>query len=252
MHEITGGREKNTAFTVPKGIAHLLRQITRYENYNERDEALRCRKPGIGCRDAPRAFNSRLIRLLKEHGLVPAMHDPQLMVLHKKGQLILITAIHVDDLKIAGVSHETKSLIKILEEKFGKLNYNESKFTNCGIAHERKPDGSIVVDQDEYIKAFKPIHPKHYNHLTKHTECSPRSQALYRSLLGAVAYPGLTQAWVLVYIISLQRATQRPTVAHIKRPNASTREFQRRPQKVVLLYDVLRHYTVIFRLIIFS
>ena len=233
MHEITGEPEKNIAFTVPKGTAHLLRRIPGYENFNEREEALRCLKPGTGCRDAPRAFNLRLTRLMKEYGLVPTMHDPQLMMLHKDGQLILITTIHVDDLKIAGLSHEIKNLIKILEEKFGKLTYNENKFTNCGITHERKPDGSIVMDQDEYIKAFKPIHPKHYNHLPKDSECSAHLQALYWSLLGAVAYSGLTQAWVLVYIISLQRATQRPTVAHIKRLNALTRELQRRPQKLV-------------------
>ena len=77
MREITGEPEKNIAFTVLKGVAHLPRRIPGYENFNEREEALRCLKPGTGCRDAPRAFNLRLTRLLKEYGLIPIMHDPR-------------------------------------------------------------------------------------------------------------------------------------------------------------------------------
>ena len=155
------------------------------------------------------------------------------MMLHKHGQLILIATIHVDDLKRAGVLREIKNLIKILEEKFGKLTYTENKFTNCGITHERKPDGSIVVDQDEYIKAFKPIHPSATITCQKIVSAHPTCKRCTGVYLGAVAYSGLTQAWILVYIISLQRAIQCPTVAHIKRLNALTRELQRRPQKLV-------------------
>ena len=69
--------------------------------------------------------------------------------------------------------------------------------------------------------------------ISRRTHNAPStSERLYWSLLGAVAYSALTQAWVLVYIISLQRVTQNPTVTHVKRLNALTRELQRRPQKL--------------------
>ena len=67
----------------------------------------------------------------------------------------------------------------------------------------------------------------------KMTSASNTSEHYIGVLLGADAYSALTQAFVLVYIFSLQRANQIPTVAHVKRLNALTRELHRRPQKLV-------------------
>ena len=232
MNKLTGEPEKHISFTVPAGTAKHLRRIPGYEDFDERTEALKCLKPGTGCRDAPRAFNLRLINILKELGFRASLYDPQLLMLHKKGTLVLAITVHVDDIKMAGMKSEIDSLVKTLEGHFGKLTYQESEFTNCGICHKRLPDGTITLDQTEYLSALKPINPKHYANLQKDAQCPEHLRALYWSLLGAVAYSALTQAWVLVYIISLQRVTQNPTVTHVKRLNALTRELQRRPQRL--------------------
>ena len=232
MNKLTGEPEKHISFTVPAGTAKHLRRIPGYEDFDERTEAPKCLKPGTGCRDAPRAFNLRLINILKELGFRASLYDPQLLMLHKKETLVLAITVHVDDIKMAGLKSEIDSLVKTLEGHFGKLTYQESEFTNCGICHKRLPDGTITFDQTEYLSALKPINPKHYASLQKDAPCPEHLRALYWSLLGAVAYSALTQAWVLVYIISLQRVTQNPTVTHVKRLNALTRELQRRPQKL--------------------
>ena len=100
------------------------------------------------------------------------------------------------------------------------------------MTHTRAADGTVTMDQDEYIAAFKPISPKYYQHLKAKDECPERLKdlkALYWSLVGAVAYVSMTQAWVLVYIVALQRKTHSPQVVHVKRLNNLCKELQRRP-----------------------
>ena len=76
MNKLTGEPEKHISFTVPAGTAKHLRRIPGYEDFDERTEALKCLKPGTGCRDAPRAFNLRLINILKELGFRASLYDP--------------------------------------------------------------------------------------------------------------------------------------------------------------------------------
>ena len=46
---------------------------------------------------------------------------------------------------------------------------------------------------------------------------------LYWSLLGALAYSLLTQFWLAIYVVPLQRNTKKPLVIHIRRLNAIVR-----------------------------
>ena len=81
MNKSTGEPEQHLSFPVPAGTAKHLRRIPGYENFDERKEALKSLKPGTECRDAPRAFNLRLINILKELGFQPTMYDPQCLVI---------------------------------------------------------------------------------------------------------------------------------------------------------------------------
>ena len=56
---------------------------------------------------------------------------------------------------------------------------------------------------------------------------------LYWSLLGALAYSLLTQFWLEVSPVSLQRNTKKPVVIHIRRLNAVVRVAQQRPAKII-------------------
>ena len=229
---LTGEPIKQIAFTIPKGTAQHLRCVPGYSGFDEHRHVLSCLKPGTGCRDAPRAFSMRLMSILKKHGLESTLYDPQLMTLFRNGTLVLVISIHVDDIKFAGEKVEVDKLIKILEAPFGKLTLQQNKFTNCGMTHERFPDGSIDMHQNEYIAAFKPIHPKYYQGYSPDAPCNEHQQALYMSLLGAVAYTSLTQPWILVYITALQRKNKQASISDIKKLNALTRELMRRPQKL--------------------
>ena len=232
LETITGEPRKHIAFTLPTNTANLLRQVPQFRHFNERTHVLSCIKPGTGCRDAPRAFSLRLMRLLTDFGLVSSLYDPQLMMLHRDKQLQLLISVHVDDIKFTGDEVEVQRLMTMLQATFGTMVINKNVFTNCGMCHERQADGAIHLHQDEYIKALKCIHPKHYNHLRAEDPCDSKLQALYMSLVGAVAYSTLTQAWVSVFLVALQRRNKQATVADVRRLNAVTRELVKRPQRL--------------------
>ena len=141
-------------------------------------------------------------------------------------------SIHVDDIKFTGHQPEIENLLNFLEITFGKMTA-QFKFTNCGMTHERNSQEDILMHQDDYTKAFKPINPKHYQHLDRETDCSEHLQSPFMSLLGAVAYTSLTQAWILVYIVALQRKNKQAKVSDVKRLNAPNRELMKRPRKLI-------------------
>eukprot|EP00438_Fugacium_kawagutii_P025194 Skav218080 [mRNA] locus=scaffold3382:13254:23272:- [translate_table: standard] len=235
LSQLTGQEERIVHFTLPHGSAAILRRIPGYENYDERYHVLRCVKPGTGCKDAPRAFNLKLAGVTRSPkiGLKPLSADPECEVKHKGGKLVLILVKHVDDIKIAGEEEEVQLLLKALEETFGHSDRNDNNFTCVGIHHVRKADGTISLDQDEYISALKQIQHPDITGRPQEELCTETVKRLYWSLLGAVAYTLLTQHWLAIYIIALQRQTHKPQYQHIRKLNSWVKALQKHKIKVI-------------------
>jgi hypothetical protein len=215
-------------------MALMLKQIPGYESYDERIHCLECDKPGTGSKDAPRAFSIKLASVTrsKQVGLVPTTFDSELEVKHRmvqgKPKLVLMIAKHVDDIKVTGEPDEVKLLMNELEKVFGKLAVTKNEFTNCGVHHKRYPDGSITLDQNEYIKALIPI--KHPELDSMHdAPASEELLSLYRSLLGAVAYTQLTQHQMACYIVALQRVSHKLTIEDVRKLNVVTKKLKAHP-----------------------
>ena len=163
LEMLTGEAPREVCFTLPRGMAQMLKLIPGFETFDERIHCLECDKPGTGSKDAPRAFSIKLSAVTRSAklGLKPTTFDPELEVKHKDGKLVLMIAKHVDDIKVTGEVQEVKTLMTELENVFGKLTVNRNEFTNCGIRHRKHKDGTITLDQDEYIRALIPItHPE--------------------------------------------------------------------------------------------
>ena len=240
LAEATGQEERVVHFTLPSGSAQILRRIPGYENYDERYYVLKCLKPGTGCKDAPRAFSMKLAGVTRsaEVGLKPLAADPECEVKHVNGKLVLILVKHVDDLKIAGEEREVRLLLQALEKTFGKSDRNNNNFTCVGIRHSRSEDGTITLDQNEYISALKPIQHPDITGKPMDEPCTDVVMRLYWSLLGAVAYTLLTQHWVAIYIIALQRQTHKPQYQHIRKLNSLLKVLQK--QKAVIVYPAMK------------
>ena len=96
-----------------------------------------------------------------------------------------------------------------MSEVFGELDYREKEFVCTGVRHRQTEDGSVVMDQTDYIKAFKPVaHPQLVG-APAEAETTPAVHAEFISLLGAVAYALFTQQWISVYVVALQRKTKK-------------------------------------------
>ena len=157
IEETTGEKERHILFSLPKGAAALLRKIPGFEDFDERYECLRCIKPGTGTKSAPRAFSLKLSKITRGPvcRLKPITHDNEFEVRHDQGKLTAVATKHVDDVKLGGEKHIIKDeILPELERVFGKLKYHENNFLNTGIQHKRLEDGSITLDQDDYIKAL--------------------------------------------------------------------------------------------------
>ena len=248
IQDLTGETEREVHFTLPPGAAAHLRKLPGYETFDERREVLKCVKPGTGLKDAPRAFSLKLAKCTRspEIGLRPTLYDSELEVKHVSGNLVLMVAKHVDDLKVAGEPAEVDRLIQCLQSEFGKLTFHENVFTNCGLRHRRLDDGSVQLDQDEYISAMKPIRHAELTGRESNAYCTPEVHGLYQSLLGAVAYALLSQSWAAVFIIALQRKTAQPQNLHVRRLNIVLSAMQKLKAKTVFPAMVCSRKLLVF------
>jgi hypothetical protein len=238
LQELTGDEPREVCFTLPKGMAEIIRTLPGYEDYDERIHCLQCDKPGTGSKDAPRAFSVKLASVTRspQIGLRPTTYDPELEVKHKlrngKMQPALLIAKHVDDLKITGEPHEVQLFMEGLEKVFGKLTTTKNEFTNCGVRHRRLKDGSLTMDQDDYIKALIPIAHKDLVGKAQNEPATPELESLFRSLLGAIAYTQLTQHQIACYVVALQRAASKLTIGEIRRLSVLCKRLQKKPLSI--------------------
>ena len=109
----------------------------------------------------------KLVRVTRspECNTKPTRCDPELEVKHQvsdthgtaTSDIVLMLSKHADDLKIAGQKQHVDGLISHIESVFGKMKGDYDDFTNCGVHQHRSADGTVTLDQDEYINGLIPI-----------------------------------------------------------------------------------------------
>ncbi|CAE7940212.1 unnamed protein product [Symbiodinium sp. KB8] len=148
--------------------------------------------------------------------------------------------------QIAGEASEVDALIKYLESGFGKLTYQEGTFTNCGLQHIRMPDGSVQMNQHEYIKAMRPIHHPELTGRRSDEPCTAEVHSLFQSLLGAVAYCLLSQSWAAVFVVALQRRTTNPLNLHVRRLNLLLAALQKQKCSLVFPSMTCKQHVLVY------
>ena len=227
LADATGEKERDVFFILPPGSATVLRQFPGFADYDESRHCLQCIKPGTGTKDAPRAFSMKLNRVTKKHGLQSTSYDPEF-----EFTKTIRTAKHVDDINMTGTDSGINEYIKLVEATFGTCKVNRHNFTCVGVRFQKTDDGDVILDQDAYIKTMRPIIHADLTGADPETEATKPVQDMFVSLRGALAYTALTQAWILVYIVSLQRV-QIPSYGDVRRLNAVVRKLQQVPKRLV-------------------
>ena len=87
------------------------------------------------------------------------------------------------------------------------------------------------MDQDEYIKTLRPIVSAELTGAKAEETATKNVADQFVSLRGALAYTTLAQAWIQVYIVSVQRV-QLPPNLDVRRLNAIVRKLQKEPKKL--------------------
>ena len=95
-----------------------------------------------------------------------------------------------------------------MEAVFGALSWSEKSFPGVGIRHAQLEDGTVELDQDDYIEQLTPVSGPILYGRPPEEASGPELRHAFRSLLGAVAYSLITQHWISVYIVALQRKSQ--------------------------------------------
>ena len=227
LAEATGEKERMVCFKLPPGSATQLRKFPGFEDYDETIHCLQCIKPGTGTKDAPRAFSLKLRKTTKTIGLVSTSYDPEFEI-----RKDLLTCKHVDDITMGGKEQSIDQYTKEVEKIFGKCKMNKRQFTNCGVRYTMLDNHDIALDQDEYISTLRPIVSSELTGAPADKDATKNVTDLFVSLRGALAYTTLTQAWIQVYIVSLQRI-QQPKNIDIRRLNAVTRKLRQEPKKLI-------------------
>ena len=220
IEQMEGEIHREVQMTLPPGSVQVLRQIEGYEDFNEVTEVLRMLRGGFGLKDAPRLWQKMLQMVLERTGVVSLTIEAKLYVLRKDGQIRLVMSSHVDDLK-GGGDDETRTLIlTCLEKEFGKLKVQYGTFECIGIMHEQDKDTKeIWTHQRHYIPQLKAIPEEAYCTAKPEDLVSEVTHASFRSLLGGIAWLTLTMLPICIYVASLQRKSQGPTVKDIKECN---------------------------------
>ena len=253
-----------------KGDVELLRTIPGWENFNPELETIKLLKPIYGLKDAPRAWRKRLHQVLTSWGASQLLAEPELYALHdvksmktqgnpieqrreaeqravaespmpvqewltdRKAKILCVLSAHVDDLKGAATRKVALSLLKHLEEHFGKCKLDWADFMHTGIRHIHKP-GRLECHQYEYIEALRPMAIPGLKGVSPDKEVGNDLHGLYMSLLGGCAWCVLTRADAAVYIQALQRRAHQPRYVDCRRLNVVVRYMQR--TKVSIVYE---------------
>lgn len=138
----------------------------------------------------------------------------------------LRTAKHVDVINMAGKEQAFDSYARTVEKVLGKCNIHKREFTNAGVTHRKLPNGDVTFDQYAYIATVPPIVSNELTGQPAGAQATKRVSDAFASLRGALAYTAFTKAWILVYIVALQRV-QNSKNLDVRRLIAVTRKFQR-------------------------
>ena len=115
------------------------------------------KQAAYGILDGGRKFYLKLSETLESLGLHKVHADGALFTFVKDGKLHGLVASHVDDLLIAGDDVFKQEVEEKLKEIFVFSKIEENSFKYCGCRINAKEDGTIEIDQKEYVDVIDKI-----------------------------------------------------------------------------------------------
>ena len=170
-----------------------------------------------GISDGGRMFYLKLSETLQSLGLHKVHADGALFTFVKNGKLHSFVVSHVDDLLIAGDDIFEQEVESKLKEIFVFSKVEEESFNYCGCKIEMKSDGSIELEQNEYVDALEKI-PDIEGPVER--ELSEYEKKSFRGKIGEILWISLMTRPDLSYDVNvLSSQVTNATVATVKELN---------------------------------
>ena len=203
------------------------------------------RKPGViwklkktcyGLYDASRSWYFAVKEQICKLGMKTLSGDSSFFYLQKDGKLIGICIIHVDDFLIGG-SEEFHEIIKkslMTKFTFGKVENRKFKFTGLNI--EQRNDGTIYIDQNEYIQSLQPIDIE--KAVDKNQKLSKKKFTEYRALTGQLSWAAEnTRPDICFDVRELSTRNKEASYGDLKKANKVLKKAQK--ENVAIKYSQL-------------
>ena len=112
------------------------------------------KKALYGLKQSGALWNNLLVTKLAKHGMEQCKADPCVFRKIVKGEVILVLAVHVDDMAVAGPRDEVDKLLVTLNEDFTTVDLGElTFFTGCAVIQDVK-DGITKINQRTFIETL--------------------------------------------------------------------------------------------------
>ena len=169
------------------------------EGYEQDGMVVRLKKALYGLKNSPREWNLELSNYLRKIGLRRSVLDACLFVLVDAGTVVLLLAVHVDDLIITGKPANIAWLVAKMKSAFKMEDLGRPE-TILGMDIHYETDGSIRLCQESYINKLlhrfgnsKPFKPRPTPmeqgcKLTKKDESTAQTSFPYRELVASLLY----------------------------------------------------------------
>ena len=190
-----------------------------------------------GIMDGGRLFYLQLAEKLEDLGLHKVHSDGAMFTYVKDQKLQGLVISHVDDLILAGNATFKEEVEDKLKEFFTFSKIEEKSFTYCGCRIVVEDDGSIELDQNEYIDSLKRI-----DHMegSADRELSEKEKKDVRAKIGELLWISLmTRPDISYDINAISSEVSRATVKTAKDLNKIVRKAK--DSKTVLKFSKLGH-----------
>ena len=202
------------------------------------NEVLQLLKGVYGRVDAPYLWFMELKKGLEEIGFTQAPFDPCMYILESEGMTQGVVGIHVDDGLCCGTPYFHEK-VKQLEQKFPFGSRKEMDFTFTGLHISQKPDGTITVDQSQYVKDIEPITIERGRRFQSEDVVTEIERQGLRAVIGSLQYAATNTRPDLCHRLGLlQSAINKAKVSHLLEANKLLHEAKRHSEVALHIHPI--------------
>ena len=148
------------------------------------------RRACYGLVDAPLEWYRSVCEFFGTIGLKRCWSDPCLWTYHADGGLKGIISAHVDDFLFTGDEKHAGwlQILEKIQKEYKWSDWEEGKFTQCGVQLEQLEDHSFCLSQSKYIDDLKYINLRAHRKKERNADTDEWEKTQLRALLGGISW----------------------------------------------------------------